>query len=65
MISTLKENGVIKSDIAFKIYIRLNNISNFQAGKYTMNKSMTVPEVAEALQKGIMFKDSSNITFVE
>lgn len=30
-----------------------------------MTKNMTVPEVAEALQKGIMFKDSYNITFVE
>ena len=63
--STLKENGVIKNELAFKIYIKLNNISNFQAGTYTITKNMTVPEIAEALQKGILFKDSYKITFVE
>lgn len=65
IVSTLKENGVIKSELAFKIYIKLNNVSNFQAGKYSMTKDMSVPEIAEALQKGILFKDSYKITFVE
>ncbi len=62
----LKENNVIKSKIAFKVYVKLNSISNFQAGKYTVTKDMDVPELAEALQKGIMFKTTGfNITFVE
>lgn len=64
--SILKENNVIKSKLAFKIYVKLNNISNFKAGKYTVTKDMDVPAIAEALQKGIMFKSTGfNITFVE
>lgn len=62
----LKDNNVIKSKLAFKVYVKLNNISNFKAGKYTITKDMDVPEIAEALQKGIMFKTTGfNITFVE
>lgn len=63
--NTLKEKDVIKSPLAFKIYVKLNNISNFKAGKYTITKDMTVPEIAETLQTGKVFKDSYNITFVE
>lgn len=62
----LKDNDVIRSKEAFKIYVKLNNISNFKAGKYTITKDMKVPEIAEALQKGILYKNSAfNITFVE
>lgn len=62
----LKENGMIRNKEAFKIYVKLNKISNFQAGKYTMTKDMGVPEIAEALQKGILFKNTAfNITFLE
>ena len=49
--SILKKNGVIRSEFAFKLYVKLNNISNFQAGKYTITKDMTVPEIATSLQK--------------
>ncbi|MCI8396359.1 MAG: endolytic transglycosylase MltG [Clostridia bacterium] len=62
----LKEKGVIRSTTAFKLYVKLNNISNFQAGNYTITKDMGVPEIANALQNGILFKDTGyNITFVE
>ena len=61
----MKEKDLIKNELAFKIYIKLNKISNFQAGEYTLSKDMTAKEIAEALQKGILFKDSYNITFVE
>lgn len=63
--NVLKEEGLIKDPLVFKIYVKLNNISNFKAGKYTITKDMSVPEIAEALQKGKLFKDSYNITFVE
>lgn len=62
----LKENGVIRSELAFKLYVRMNNISNFQAGSYTITKDMGVPEIAKSLQSGVVFKDTGyNITFVE
>ena len=62
----LKENDLIKSEAAFKLYVKLNNVSNFQAGNYTLTKDMKVPEIIENLQNGILFKNTSyNITFVE
>lgn len=49
--SVLKEKGIIRSEFAFKLYVKLNNVSNFQAGNYTITKDMTVPEIVESLQK--------------
>jgi len=62
----LKEKGLIRSELAFKLYVKLNNITNFKAGNYTITKDMAVPEIVNSLQKGILFKDSNyNITFLE
>ncbi len=62
----LKENGVIRNELAFKLYVKMNNISNFQAGNYTITKDMGVPEIAKSLQSGVVFKNTGyNITFVE
>ena len=61
----LKENDLIKHVLAFKIYVRLNNVSSFQAGKYELTKNMSVPEIVEALQTGKVFKEGKKITFVE
>lgn len=64
--SILKENDMIKSELAFKIYVKLNNISSFQAGSYTLTKDMTVPDIIETLQTGKVYKDNQlSITFVE
>ena len=64
--SILQQNGLIKSSTAFKLYTKLNNVNSFQAGKYTLTKNMTVPEIAEALQTGKVFKDTDiKITFIE
>ena len=61
----LKEKDLIKSVNAFKIYIKLNNISNFQAGEYTLNKNMDIKQIVESLQTGVVFGDSTKITFLE
>lgn len=62
----LQENDLIKSSAAFKLYTKLNNVNSFQAGKYTLTKNMTVPEIVQALQTGKVFKDSDiKITFIE
>ena len=62
----LKSNGIIKNEMAFKIYVKLNKISNFQAGTYSLTKQMTVKELTELLQTGkLESKDSISITFVE
>lgn len=62
----LKDNGMIRSETAFKLYVKLNNISSFQAGKYDLTKDMTVLDIVETLQTGKLFKDNQlKIRFVE
>lgn len=62
----LKENGAIKSTVAFKIYTKLNNITSFQAGTYKLTKDMSVQQIVEALQTGKVLKeDKVKITFIE
>ncbi len=62
----LKQNDMIKSEVAFKIYVKLNNINTFQAGTYELTKNMKVAEITETLQTGKVLKDSdTKITFIE
>lgn len=64
--SVLKENDLIKSELAFKIYVKINNVSDFQAGSYTLTKDLTVSEIVEVLKTGKVFsEDQISITFVE
>jgi len=64
--SILKENGLIRSESAFKLYVKLNKITTFQAGNYNLTKDMKVPEIVEALQNGKVLKDVNvKMTFVE
>ena len=62
----LKENNIIKSETAFKIYVKLNKVSGFQAGKYYLKESMSVKEITEMLKTGIMYDPNQvTITFIE
>lgn len=63
--SILKENGVISNELAFKIYVRWNKISKFQAGEYDLVAGMTIPQIVEALQTGKVYRSDSSITFLE
>lgn len=62
----LENEGLIKSRLAFRIYVKLNNVSNLQAGKYEMTKNMSVEEIIKLLQTGkVASEDVISITFVE
>ena len=62
----LKENKIIRSKQGFKIYVKLNGINNFQAGKYYLKKSMTLKEITKMLQSGIMYDpNETTITYLE
>ena len=37
---TLKENGLIKNSLVFKLYTKLNNVNGMQAGTYKLDKNM-------------------------
>ena len=57
----LKENKLIKSKIAFKIYVKLNNVSDFQAGDYHLKQNMNLKTITEMLKTGIL-EDPNQIT---
>ena len=57
----LKENKVIKSKFAFKIYVKTNRVKDFQAGTYYLKQNMNVKTIAESLKTGIV-QDPNQIT---
>lgn len=62
----LHEKGLIKSEFMFKVYTRLHNIQDMQAGEYSLNKNMSVNQIIETLQEGPdLEKGNVNITFLE
>ena len=48
----LKEKGLIRSDLYFKIYLKIHEINDLKATTYQFNKSMTTAEIISELQKG-------------
>lgn len=62
----LKENDLIRNELVFKVYIRLNKINNLQASTYKFNKSMPLEEIISILEKGNSYNpDEIMITFKE
>ena len=54
----LKKKGIIKDATIFKYYVKLNNISGFQAGSYAMAPSMTLDEITATLQTGKVIQEA-------
>lgn len=63
--STLKQNNLIKNDSAFKIYCKLNEIGNLQAGIYEFDTSMSVEQIIKKLENGEVSKRDATIMFPE
>lgn len=70
VIQKLKEENLIKNELCFKIYIKLNNKNRLEAGTYKLRKNMSVREIVEILDEGntynpnvitITFKEGLNI----
>ncbi|MCH4008002.1 endolytic transglycosylase MltG [Companilactobacillus sp.] len=49
---TLESDKVIKSATVFNYYIKAHNYTDFQAGYYTFNQSMSMSDIVNQLQKG-------------
>lgn len=63
---TLKDNDLIKSELAYKIYIKLNKPGNLEYGDYVLKKSYSVEELINTLEKGsVDLRKTKTITFVE
>ena len=66
VISKLKKEGLIKSEICFKLYIKFNKVNDIQAGTYKLNKNMSVKQIVELFKKGNTYNpDAIVITFKE
>ncbi len=64
--SLLEEKGVIRDAFSMKIYAKLNNITNLQAGLYEFdNAKEDVEVIINRLQKGDIKDVSIKMTFIE
>ena len=62
----LKEKHLIRSEIFFKVYVKLNNITSLKASTYTLKKNMTLNEIITVLEKGNSYNpDAIKLTFKE
>lgn len=65
ILANLKENKLIKNDLTASIYVKLNKVTNLQAGTYTLNDDLSLKEILTKFQKGDVLKDEITMTFVE
>ena len=63
--SLLKEKEIIRNELVMKVYIKLNNLVNLQAGKYDLNRSEDLGTILGHLNKGEVVNDEIKITFIE
>ena len=48
----LKEKGLIRSVSVFKLYLKMNNVTNLKADTYLLNKTMNLETIIKELEKG-------------
>lgn len=61
----LEENNIIKNADVMKIYAKLNNITNLQAGKYDLNNGEKLKDILSHIQNGEIVNDEIKLTFIE
>lgn len=54
---TLEDSGLVKKARVFKYYVKFKNESEFMAGEYHMNPSMTFQEIIESLKTGRIMQE--------
>ena len=52
VLESLKNSNLIKNVTAAKIYMKLNKITNIQAGIYELNKAMSTGEILKSFKDG-------------
>lgn len=62
----LKEKDLIKSELMFKVYVKLNNVNSLKASTYMINQSMSLDEIVKILEEGNSYNPNEiKITFKE
>lgn len=55
----LEKKKIIRNSFVFKYYLKLNNISTFQAGEYKFSPAMSTNEIAKSLESGKVFSKTA------
>ncbi|WP_182200505.1 endolytic transglycosylase MltG [Paraliobacillus salinarum] len=55
--SILEDNGIISNDLIYRFYVKFNNASQFQAGEYQLSPSMSLKEITDKIQTGVIMQD--------
>lgn len=62
----LKDKNLIKNDLVFVVYTKINKTNSLKASTYELKKSMDLEEIVDILQKGNSYNpDEIKITFKE
>ena len=56
---TLHDKNLIKDELFYKVYLKLNNVSSLKASTYLLKKNMNLEEIVKILEKGN--KDSADV----
>ena len=68
--SILVDDGLVRSKLVFKVYVKLNGKNNLKAGTFSLSESMSLKEIVAVLEKGnnsctgeykITFKEGLNM----
>lgn len=65
IIKQLKQENIIKNELAAKIYIKLNEIRSLQAGKYEFTNAQDLKSVISKIVNGEIMDETVKITFLE
>lgn len=65
ILKLLKNNSVIRDELAAKLYIKIHDIKALQAGKYLFNGQDSLKDVLNTLTSGKVMDETVNITFKE
>lgn len=64
--SKLKKKDLIRSEFVYKLYIKIKKIDGLYAGKYTLNKNMSIDQIITKLKKKSTYNpNATKITFKE
>ncbi len=65
ILKLLHNEELIRNEFASKVYIKLNKVKGLQAGKYTLNSSMSLEEILNNISSGNVINEQVSITFLE
>lgn len=62
----LKDEDLIRNELFFLVYVKVNKVENIKAGNYLLNKNMDLKEITKIMQEGSNIKNEEiTITFTE